>query len=139
LDEEGYQDDDSLNGHNFDFSSISRPVTPSARSSASSATGADDNMEVDEQSDDPQSDAGSEDEHQEAVTPSPNASPSPPASFNATSIRPRHESRRSRDAVGMVVDPVSYAELEKVTTSSFTGVKVEDALLLLSFHKQVTL
>jgi len=36
-----------------------------------------------------------------------------------------------------VVDPVSYA-VEKVPPSSFTGVKVEDALLLLSFHKHVT-
>jgi hypothetical protein len=93
-------------------------------------------MDVDEQydDDDGHSDIGSEDEHQEAVTPSPNASPSPPAPFHAASARPHHESRRARDGVDMVVDPVSY---EKVTPSNFTGVKVEDALLLLSFHKHV--
>lgn len=92
-------------------------------------------MDVEEY-DDVHSDAGSEDEHQEAVTPSPGASPSP-AAFNSTSARPHHESRRPRDGVGMVLDPVSYAQLEKVTASNFTGVKVEDALLLLSFHKHV--
>jgi hypothetical protein len=139
LDDDGDRDDDSLAGHNFDFGSISRPETPSPHSSASSANGGgDDDMDVDEQyDDDVHSDVGSEDEHQEAVTPSPNASPSPPASFDGTSGRSRHESRRPRDSVGMVVDPVSYAQLEKVTTSNFTGVKVEDALLLLSFHKHV--
>jgi hypothetical protein len=134
VDEGGDHDDDSLHDHNFDFTSFSRPGTPSTRSSASSTTGADDNMDVDEQYDDAQSDAGSEDEHQEAVTPSPDASP-PPATFNAVSASPHHESRRPRDAVRMVLDPVSYSELEKVT---YTGVKVEDALLLLSFHKHVT-
>jgi hypothetical protein len=133
IDEDGDHDDDSF-GHNFDFASISRPGTPSAHSSASSTNGADDSMDVDEQYDDVHSDAGSEDEHQEAVTPSPDASP-PPATFNATSARPHHESR-PRDGEGMV-DPVSYAQLEKVTASNFTGVKVEDALLLLSFHKHV--
>jgi hypothetical protein len=124
-------------GHNYDFTSFSRPETPSFQSSASSTNGVDGHMDVDEHYDDVHSDAGSEDEHQEAVTPSPNASPSPPATFDVTSARPHHDSRRPRDGVGMVVDPVSYAQLEKVTTSNCTGVKVEDALLLLSFHKHV--
>lgn len=100
--------------------------------------GADDQMDVDDEYDDVHSDAGSEDEHQEAVTPSPNASPSPHPTFDATSVRPHHESRRPRDAVGVVVDPTSYTHLEKVTPSNCAGVKVEDALLLLSFHKHVT-
>jgi hypothetical protein len=137
VDEDGDRDDDSFIGNNYDFTSISRPGTPSFHSSASSTNDADDNMDVDEY-DDVHSDAGSEDEHQEAVTPSPNASPSPPVTFDAASVRPHHESRRPRDSVGMVVDPVPYAQLEKVTTSNFTGVKVEDALLLLSFHKHIT-
>jgi hypothetical protein len=136
LDDDGYRDDDSLMGHNFDFASTSRPETPSLQSSSSSANGADDHMDVEDQYDDAHSDIGSEDEHQEAVTPSPDASPSP-VTFDTTPARSRHESRRPRDGVSMVVDPVSYAQLDKVTASNFTGVKVEDALLLLSFHKHV--
>lgn len=65
------------------------------------------------------SDVGSEEEYQEAVTPSPDASPPP------------------HREVKLDVGPLPYAELEKETTKFRTGVKVEDALLLLSFHHHV--
>ena len=65
------------------------------------------------------SDVGSEEDYQEAVTPSPDASPPP------------------HREVKLDISPLSYAELEKETTKFRTGVKVEDALLLLSFHHHV--
>lgn len=96
-------------------------------------------MDVDEEYDGVQSDVGSEDEYQEAVTPSPDASPSPPLStIKAASAKSHHhhQSHHPRDVIDMVVDPVSYTQSEKGTATEL-GVKVEDALLLLSFHKHV--
>lgn len=93
-------------------------------------------MDIDEY-DGVQSDVGSEDEYQEAVTPSPDASPSPPlVTMKAVSARSHHlhQSGHPREVIDMVVDPVSYAQLEKATDR---GVKMEDALLLLSFHRHV--
>jgi hypothetical protein len=98
-------------------------------------------MDVDEEFDGVQSDVGSEDDYQEAVTPSPDASPSPPLSaLNGAPVRPHHhhQSRHPRSVIDMVVDPVSYTQLEKgPTATKYKGVTVEDALLLLSFHKHV--
>jgi hypothetical protein len=142
VDDDGDRDDDSSTGHNIDSTSVSRAGTPRS-SGSSSANDPDDHMDVDvdEEYDGVQSDAGSEDEYQEAVTPSPDASPSPSLSaVDGASTRPyhHHQSRRPRDVIDMVVDPVSYTQLEKGhTATKFTGVKVEDALLLLSFHKHV--
>lgn len=133
VDEDGEHDDDSLHSHQPDFQSASRPGTPSQQSSASSPH---DRMDVDEEHDDSHSDAGSEEDSQEAVTPSPEASPSPaPPAITAVSSKSHHQSHRSHDVMDMVVDPVSYGPLQKIAPSPCTGVKVEDALLLLSFHK----
>jgi len=76
------------------------------------------------------SDAGSDDEYQEAVTPSPEPSLSPPPS--ATRVRVGGLS-----ASGMAIDRASYAEYEKATATRFSGIKIEDALLLLSFHQHI--
>jgi len=84
------------------------------------------------------SDAGSDDEeYQEALTPSPEPSPSPPSpSFHpATFIQPPR-TVRTGVRMGTGIDPVTYAELEKVP-GRISGVKVEDALLLLGFHHHV--
>ncbi|OBZ79671.1 hypothetical protein A0H81_01288 [Grifola frondosa] len=74
------------------------------------------------------SDMSSDEELQEAVTPSPVSSPPPPAMS-----RPITNTFRNI----LAVDPLSYAELEKATARFHTGVRVEDALLLLSFHHHV--
>lgn len=75
--------------------------------------------EIDDDDDD---EMGSEDEHQEAVTPSPEPSPSPPPAG------PHH-----RHGVAMSVDQPSYTtNLEKVRVS---GIRMEDAYLLLDFHQ----
>ncbi|KAA1467765.1 homeobox-domain-containing protein [Dentipellis sp. KUC8613] len=82
------------------------------------------------------SDAGSDEEYQEAVTPSPEPSPSPPPpSLNSASFTAVSRSHRPR--MGMdVVEPVSYPDIEKVP-ERMSGVKVEDALLLLGFHHHI--
>lgn len=99
----------------FDYS---RNGTPSLHSSASSANELYDGMDVDEDYD-ARSDAGSE----EVVTPSPDTSPAPAL----------------RSDMRVLPDSVSYAQLGKLPppTSKCGSVKIEDALLLLSFHKTV--
>lgn len=84
------------------------------------------------------SDMGSDDEFQEAVTPSPESSPAPPSIVPL----PTHDSKRahaaqSPSAISLTMDALTYAEMEKATAKYRTGVKVEDALLLLSFHHNV--
>lgn len=71
---------------------------------------------------DPPSRDHSDDEeyHWEAVTPSP----SPPP----------HE-HVLKKSIAMTIDPMLYAEMEKETAKYSTGVRVEDALLLLGFHR----
>ncbi|KAF7972174.1 hypothetical protein HWV62_18748 [Athelia sp. TMB] len=116
---------DAYGGH-YDYSSLSRTGTPSlhSHSSASSANELNDGMDVDEDYD-AHSDAGSEDEHEEAVTPSPDASPAP-------GLLKQHIN------MGMIPDTLPYAQLGKLPPASKCGgVKIEDALLLLSFHKHV--
>ncbi|KAG6846080.1 hypothetical protein H0H87_006444 [Tephrocybe sp. NHM501043] len=123
------EDEDSLNGATFS-ASASRSGSPSFRSYSSSSS-----MELDGDDYDMhgiQSDIGSEDEFQEAVTPPPElvsahnaaaaSAPSPPS---------------SRIAINeLTIDPASYAELEK-SASRYSGIKIEDALLLLSFHQHI--
>lgn len=117
LDEDGDHDDELL--------PESRAGSPSLRSSSSST----DHMDVDDNS---PSDAGSEEDFQEAVTPSPDGSPAPaPPKLSGQG---HHRPSRTRDVMDMVVD---YSPIPKMPNSHCTGVKVEDALLLLSFHKHV--
>ena len=83
------------------------------------------------------SDVGSDDEYQEAVTPSPESSPAPPSIVPATHSSKRAHAAQSPSSISLTVDALSYAEMEKATAKYHTGVKVEDALLLLSFHHNV--
>jgi len=80
------------------------------------------------------SEAGSDDEeYQEAVTPSPEPSPlpHPPTSLLSTS-RPHQIDVRG----GINISPIDYDRLEKIP-GRLSGVKVEDALLLLGFHHHI--
>ena len=118
LDEDGDHDDEILAG--------SRAGSPSLRSYSSST----DHMDVEDNS---PSDAGSEEDLQEAVTPSPDGSPAP--AQPKLSGQGHHPPNRSRDMMDMVVD---YSPIPtKMPDLHCSGVKVEDALLLLSFHKHV--
>lgn len=81
-----------------------------------------------------QSDVGSEDEYQEAVTPPPEPVPM----ISATpALAASSSSRISMTNLTLSIDPASYAELEKVTTRRYSGVRIEDALLLLSFYHHI--
>jgi len=87
------------------------------------------------------SDMGSdEDYQQEAVTPSPDPSPSPALIASLSTRQPKRASglkqSHPRD-ISLTSATLSYAEMEKATAKFQTGVKVEDALLLLSFHHHV--
>lgn len=80
------------------------------------------------------SDVGSEDEYEEAVTPPPESThPAPVTSAPASSS----SSRISVRQLALTIDPAFYAEWEKVSATQYSGVKIEDALLLLSFHHHV--
>ncbi|KAJ3492647.1 hypothetical protein NLJ89_g11187 [Agrocybe chaxingu] len=68
------------------------------------------------------SDNNSDDEYQEAVTPSPEPSPSPPPP--------------SLDILENFNFPYPI-EIDKASVKQFSGIRVEDALLLLSFHHHV--
>lgn len=76
------------------------------------------------------SDIGSEDEYEEAVTPPPEPMPAPPSSSASSS-------RIAISHLTLAIDPASYAELEKVSATQYSGIKIEDALLLLSFHHHI--
>ncbi|KAF8899208.1 hypothetical protein BD779DRAFT_1666920 [Infundibulicybe gibba] len=122
-------DDDGYHGHNTYSTSVSRSGTPSFLSSSSN----DESMEMDFEYDDDlhglHSDLGSEDDYQEAVTPSPELSPSPP------SVPASHMTLTSLSVA--TFDHASYGQPEKVTATRFAGIKIEDALLLLSFHQHI--
>ncbi|ETW86848.1 hypothetical protein HETIRDRAFT_58809 [Heterobasidion irregulare TC 32-1] len=150
-------DDGDTDSVQLDSASVSRAVTPSFTSSSSSAghehdhgmeTEMDENDRISVPMEDDayerldhthvHSDIGSDDEYQEAVTPPLGSSPSPspkpsfvPAPFIAPPV-PHHVAV----GAGMDIDPVKYAELQKIP-GRISGVKVEDALLLLSFHHHI--
>jgi hypothetical protein len=129
-------DDDSINAFSR---SVSRSGTPSFRSSSSSN---DEIMDLDRDEYDihAPSEAGSDDDFQEAVTPSPEPSPSPPLPTYSSASRHRVHvgfGHHMDFGFGPGMDSTSYAELEKVTAARFSGVKLEDALLLLSFHHHI--
>jgi hypothetical protein len=135
--------------------SISRAVTPSAASSYSfSGHDADHvpdpELDIDTDTEDTgvitvnssgrkhihvaPSDAGTDDEeYQEALTPSPEPSPlpHPPTRLLPTS-RPHQMDVRG----GINISPIEYDRLEKIP-GRLSGVRVEDALLLLSFHHHI--
>ncbi|KAI0068046.1 hypothetical protein BV25DRAFT_1834364 [Artomyces pyxidatus] len=87
------------------------------------------------------SDVGTDDEeYQEAVTPSPPPSPRRPG-FIPASFSPRPRRNRTTvldvDVGGMDIDSVNYSRVEKIP-ERLTGVRVEDALLLLGFHQHIS-
>jgi len=76
------------------------------------------------------SDNGSEDDYQEAVTPSPERSPSPPPA--AISNPPMNYSNK--------MDSLNHpypVQIDKVSTRRFSEISVADAELLLIFHRHV--
>ena len=124
------EDDDSFLGRDPYSASVSRFGTPSFGSSSSSMN--DDSIDADDYDVHlAHSDNGSEDEYQEAVTPSPGTSPSPPPKTSVDSSRTSDYSRYERPTSPY---PVQF---DKVSEKQFSGVKVEDALLLLSFHHHI--
>ncbi|KAH7927244.1 hypothetical protein BV22DRAFT_1111180 [Leucogyrophana mollusca] len=109
--------------------------------------------------DDMDMDERSEDEYQEAVTPSPGLSPSPPPAKRFRSHIPlpmaRSDGSMGVESMGVgLIEPAAFSELEKAVGMSnvrpasdvslsvsgvggvtYSGVRIEDALLLLSFHQ----
>jgi hypothetical protein len=73
----------------------------------------------------------SEDEYPEAVTPPPEASPSPPP---ATVSQPINADVNLEMLLRHLPYPV---EIDKASVERFPGIRMEDALLLLSFHHHI--
>ncbi|KAG6901863.1 hypothetical protein C0995_007089 [Termitomyces sp. Mi166 len=124
------EDDDSFNS-GIPSASASRSGSPSFHSYSSASS-----MDLDNDDDmNGHSDIGSEDEFQEAVTPPPEPVSDIPAA--ATSIPSPSSSRMAISELTLAIDSASYAELEKATATQYSGIKIEDALLLLSFHQHI--
>lgn len=120
------EEDDSY--HPGGYSNFaSRSGTPSAVESSSSSV----EMDVDDDVHHPHSDIGSEDEFQEAVTPSPECSLLPPPSV--THLRSGLSPSENFHHL------LCHAEIDKALVEQYSdsGIKVEDALLLLSFHQHI--
>ncbi|KAI9454838.1 homeobox-domain-containing protein [Russula earlei] len=80
------------------------------------------------------SDAGTDDEeYQEAVTPSPEPSPLP---HPPTTVLPTSRPHQIDVRGGINISPIDYDRLEKIP-GRLSGVRVEDALLLLGFHHHI--
>ncbi|KAG6814008.1 hypothetical protein H0H92_004501 [Tricholoma furcatifolium] len=126
------EDDDAFNGVAHS-TSASRSGSPSFRSYSSASSMDLEGDDYDMQG--PHSDIGSEDEFQEAVTPPPEPVSLLPAAAASTPSPP--SSRIAMTDFTPNIDPASYAELEKVSASQYSGIKIEDALLLLSFHQHI--
>ncbi|THV06607.1 homeobox-domain-containing protein [Dendrothele bispora CBS 962.96] len=114
--------------------SASRSGSPSIRSSSSSIN--DDMMDYEEAA--PPSgiisDEGSDDEYEEAVTPSSHRSPSPaPVSKVFGGLNGLPVQRLTLSTLSLAA--IDSAEMEKESVRN--GIKVEDAMLLLTFHHQV--
>lgn len=80
------------------------------------------------------SDAGTDDEeYQEAVTPSPEPSPLP---HPPTTVLPTPRPHQIDVRGGINISSIDYDRLEKIP-GRLSGVRVEDALLLLGFHHHI--
>ncbi len=122
-------DDDSFQARDpySASSSVSRSGTPSPGSPED-----EDSMDFDDHRHTFSVD-NSEDEYQEAVTPPPDLSPSPPPQ----AISSRRTSADSRLET-LLARHVPYAvDIDKASVEQFPGIKMEDALLLLSFHHHI--
>lgn len=114
-------DDDDDSYHPGGYSTFaSRSGTPSIESSSSS-------MDIDDDIHHTHSDIGSEDEFQEAVTPSPESSLLPPPSVTNLRLSPSENFQHL----------LSHAKIDKALVDQYAGIEVEDALLLLSFHQHI--
>lgn len=142
-----YDDDMDEDNDSMYSRAVSRSGTPSLRSSPSSSTNgaADYSMDLDRDDvdyhmHDRHSDMASEDEYQEALTPSPDQSrsPSPPPS-RRPSNPVTNTNNTNMDIEWAAVPTPSYDSigLSKANAARFSGIKIEDALLLLSFHQHI--
>lgn len=113
-------------GEEYDnFASASRSPSPAYISAPS-----DDGMDVYDEEIIPRvggSDGVSDEEYQEALTPSPESSPK--------STRRQFESHA--EALFIAINSVERAQTSEVAAVSKHGVHVEDAMLLLSFHRNI--
>jgi hypothetical protein len=125
--------DEDRNPH----SSLSRSGTPSLNSSSSSYTNeADDLMDLDDGANyhykhvpRPHSDiASDDDEYQEEAS-----SPEPPSFTSPSAAMPPHYIRMGHHRI---VEP-TCTNLDKTTAPRFSDIKLDDALLLLSFHRHI--
>lgn len=73
------------------------------------------------------SDIGSDEDYNEILTPSPDDSPSPSPAAAADTVT----------TTIPIDNSTFYAQPEKSLATQYSGIKVEDALLLLSFHQHV--
>lgn len=122
------EDDDSFLGRDPHSASESRFGTPTFGSSSSSINGY--SMDLDDYDVRHHSDDGSEDDYQEAVTPSPEQSPSPPPA--AITNPPMNYDGK--------LAPLGHpypVQIDKVSTRQFPGISVADAELLLIFHRHI--
>ncbi|KAH9486332.1 Homeobox protein 10 [Psilocybe cubensis] len=120
-------DDDSYLGGDMYSASASRFGTPSFGSSSSSSVN-DYSVDMDDfYMHNAHSDGSEEDDYQEAVTPSPEHSPSPPRS----SINPQEKEYKSLDTLSMPY-PVGTGKV------SPTGINYDDAMLLISFQRGIS-
>jgi len=131
-------DDDYL--HSSNSTNASRSGTPSLGSSSSSPSVRDETTDSHVIDDDYDmqpvaSDIGSDDDFQEVLTPSPGNSPSPPPVATPDRIASIPSVRNMPN--NPVLDQAYYTELEKISATRYSGIKVEDALLLLSFHQHI--
>ena len=122
------EDDDSFLARDPHSASASRFGTPTFGSSSSSIN--DYSMDLDDYDIHHHSDNGSEDDYQEAVTPSPEQSPSPPPT--AIANLPMNYDNKM-DSLNRLY-PV---QIDKVSARQFPGINVADAELLLIFHRHV--
>ncbi|KIM47568.1 hypothetical protein M413DRAFT_62953 [Hebeloma cylindrosporum] len=121
-------DDDSFLARDPNSASASRFGTPTFGSSSSSIN--EYSMELDDYDIHHHSDNGSEDDYQEAVTPSPEQSPSPPP---AAIANPPMKYSNKMDSL----NDSCPVQMDKVSTRKFADVDVADAELLLIFHRHV--
>jgi hypothetical protein len=126
-------DDESFTQHPLSRSSS---VSPPFHSSASSTS-----MDIEDNDFElqgAQSDVGSEDDYQEAVTPPPESIVAVTTASGPISSTSSSSSRISISQLTVAaVDSASLTELEGLSLTQYSGVKIEDALLLLSFHQHV--
>jgi len=128
--------DDEEYHHSSVSAAVSRSGTPSLGSISSSPLhdgSIDSHITYNEYDMQPAaSDIGSDEDYNEVLTPSPDNSPSPPpvaAADTATTA--------TNMTIGNMTSPAFYAELEKFSAARYSGIRIEDALLLLSFHQHV--